>query len=91
MRVKRKITAPNGVKYELNNKSVSITADERDQDGGVVIQFAVADGDNTPRSVHYHRLGVSYTTIRLSKESAACLADGLIYLFQTKFNQSPLP
>lgn len=87
MRVKRKITASNGVKYELNNKSVSITADEKDQDGGVVIQFAVADGDNTPHSVHYHRLWVSYTTIRLSKESAACLADGLICMFQTKFNQ----
>lgn len=91
MRVKRKITASNGVKYELNNKSVSITADERDQDGGVVIQFAIADGDNTPRSVHFHRLGVTFTTIKLSKESAACLADGLICMFQTNFNQSPLP
>lgn len=88
--MKGQIVAPNGTKYKLDNKSVSVIANEEEEDG-VLIQFAIADVDNTPRSVHFHRLGVTFTTIKLSKESAACLIDGLMYLFQTKFNQSPLP
>lgn len=87
--MRRQIVAPNGTKYKFDNKSVSVITNE--EEDVVLIQFAIADGDKTPRSIHFHRLGVTFTTIKLSKESAACIIDGLMYLFQTKFNQPPLP